>query len=225
MANLETVRKKLAQHIIDNGHTFREISLKMGRKDSYIQQYIRYGFPKRLSEIDRHKVCRLLGLDEEELIDDELIHHNLSSSMASPLTQNEKALKDYIMLDIYAPRPNIAYSESIIGRLALNFKEFSSWCGATARNLKIIRIEGDYMEPALPSGSLILYDSSITQYTGDGIYIIAINELTQVKRIQQLAGSKYLLLSDRAEYKDITCERKDFEILGRAITCITSRSL
>ena len=42
MANLETIRKRLAKLITEKGHTYREVSLKIGRKDSYIQQYIKY---------------------------------------------------------------------------------------------------------------------------------------------------------------------------------------
>ena len=47
MADLNGIRKKLEKKILAGGHTFREVSLKIGRKDSYIQQYIKYGFPKR----------------------------------------------------------------------------------------------------------------------------------------------------------------------------------
>ena len=71
MADLQTIRKRLEKYILDSNHTFREVSLKIGRKDSYIQQYVKYGFPKRLNEVDRKKVCQLLNISEKELIDDE----------------------------------------------------------------------------------------------------------------------------------------------------------
>jgi hypothetical protein len=73
MPNFEEVRENLKEAIENNGFSCRDVSLRIGRKDSYIQQYIKYGFPKRLSEIDRKKVAELLKIDEELLIDDELM--------------------------------------------------------------------------------------------------------------------------------------------------------
>lgn len=225
MADLETIRQKLASEIIKNGYTFRQISLKIGRKDSYIQQYIRYGFPKRLSEIDRRKVCHLLQMDEKELIDDELINNGIDHPMSLNFGDNLGNPADFVMIDIYAPRPNTSFYDSVIGRMALNFREFSTWCSANPYSLRIIRIEGDYMEPALPTGSLILYDSSIKQYKGDGIYIVSLNHVVQVKRVQQVEKNKYLLLSDNPQYKDIICEDTDIELLGRAISCLSTQML
>ena len=72
MPSLEDIRTYLKEEIERNGFSFRDISLKIGRKDSYIQQYIKYGFPKRLSEIDRKKIALMLNIDEKELIDEEL---------------------------------------------------------------------------------------------------------------------------------------------------------
>ena len=72
MSDFETIRIKLADIIHKKGYNFRELSLKIGRKDSYIQQYIKYGLPRRLNEIDRKKICHILNINEEDLIDDEL---------------------------------------------------------------------------------------------------------------------------------------------------------
>lgn len=225
MADLETVRQKLAQQIVKSGQTFRQLSLRIGRKDSYIQQYIRYGFPKRLSEIDRRKICHLLQMDEKELIDDELINNGIDHPMSLSFTDNLGDPADFAMIDIYAPNLSSELCNSIIGRMALNVKEFSTWCKASPRNLRIIRIEGDYMEPALPSGSLILYDRSIKQYRGDGIYIVAIKNIIQVKRVQQIENGNYLLLSDNPQYKNVTCKEKDIRLLGRAINCLSTQML
>lgn len=225
MANLESIRQKLAQQITKSGYTFRQISLKIGRKDSYVQQYIRYGFPKRLNEIDRRKICHLLQMDEKELIDDELISNILTEPAYLNIKENLDNPADFIMIDIYAHRPNTSFNDSVIGRMTLNFREFSTWCTANPYNLRIIRIEGDYMEPALPIGSLILYDSSIQQYKGDGIYIVSTNDVVQIKRIQQVEKDQYLILSDNPQYKDITSNHEDLHFLGRAINCLSTQML
>ena len=126
MADLETIRKKLEKYIIENNHTFREISLKIGRKDSYIQQYIKYGFPKRLNEMDRKRICQLLNIPEKELLDDELLRNALTPS---PYEDEDirSSNNEFISLDIYAPRPHADIYQNIIGRMSLNFIEFGHW--------------------------------------------------------------------------------------------------
>lgn len=225
MADLETVRQRLAEQIINSGHTFRQISLKIGRKDSYIQQYIRYGFPKRLSEIDRRRVCHILHLDEKELIDDELITSGIERPTKISLVDTLDNPTDFVTIDIYAPRPNVELRNSIIGRMALNFKELADWCGANPQKLRILRIEGDSMEPTLAAGNLVLYDAGSGQFRGDGIYVITINRLMQARRVQQTDKDTFALISDNPNYKEVTCSREDFLIHGRAIGNISSRRL
>jgi len=225
MADIETVRQKLAERILDSGHSFREISLKIGRKDSYIQQYIRYGFPKRLSEIDRRRVCHVLNMDEKELIDDELITKGIERPSKISLVDSLDNPTDYVTIDIYAPRPNVKLRNSIVGQVALNFKEFPDWCGSHPHKLRLLRINSDYMKPTLDIGSLVLYDTESGQFQGDGIYVITINNLTQVKRIQQTSKETFVLKNDNPNYQDVACNRDDFIIHGRAISNITSRKL
>lgn len=62
MADIEEIRRKIDRLISEKGFNYRDVSLKIGRKDSYIQQYVKYGYPRRLKEIDRmllrwYKTC------------------------------------------------------------------------------------------------------------------------------------------------------------------------
>ncbi len=225
MADLETVRQKLAEQITESGLTFRQISLKIGRKDSYIQQYIRYGFPKRLSEIDRRRVCRILHMNEKELIDDELITSGIARPTKLSMIDSLDNPTDYVMIDIYAPSLNTKLHDSVVGRIALNRKDFPDWCGPRPQKLRILRIEGDYMEPALPAGSMVLYDADTGEFRGDGIYIITVNNLAQAKRIQQTGKNTFILINDNPNYKEMTCKKEDFIIHGRAVSSIVSRRL
>ncbi len=226
MADLETVRKRLEKKILSDGHTFREVSLKIGRKDSYIQQYVKYGFPKRLSEVDRKKVCQFLNMDENDLVDDEL----LASGMAKPELIPEKTEKsipnaEFAAIDIYAPRPETELYKTLCGRMALKVKDFPDWCGTYAHNLQIIRVTADTMEPTLSSGSLLMYSTDVKEYQGDGIYIVRYGDYIQIKRVQKIAADKYLLKADNRRYEDIACPAEELEIVGKAVSCITSRLL
>lgn len=223
MADFSTIRKRLEKHILSSGHTFREISLKIGRKDSYIQQYIKYGFPKRLNEVDRKKVCQLLNIDEKELIDDDLLKSGITDNSLLKLDEIGSSPKDFVLIDICNPNANT--KEQIIGRLAVNYKEFFGWFNGNPDNTKIIRLNSDSMEPSFPTGCLIIYDSSVTEYAGEGLYVIKFDEQIMLRRIQRTSEDSYYLKSENPRYQDIRCAASEIEIYGRAINYLSSRAL
>lgn len=225
MSDLIAIRKKLEKKILSGGHTFREISLKIGRKDSYIQQYIKYGFPKRLNEVDRKKVCQILGIDESELVDDELLRSGVKEINLINLSEKNVNPADFLKIDIYDMKSSNKPEEMIIGQLAINYKEFFGWCNGNPENLKIVRLSGDNMEPTILSGSLIMYDTSILEYSGDGIYIIRYDDRITLKRVQRTSNEQYILKSENPRYQDIRCSLDEISILGRVINVLTSRSL
>lgn len=226
MADLLTIRKKLEKYIISSGHTFREVSLKIGRKDSYVQQYIKYGFPKRLNEVDRKRICQVLNIEEKELLDDELLRNGVPETPLIKLPELEGDDKDYICIDIIDPRLGEKLSNSrIIGRMAINYKEFYGWCNGNPYNLKIVRLNSDNMEPSVPSGSLIIFDSSVMEYISDGLYLIQYDEQISLKRLQKTSPDNYLLKSENPRYQDIRCPSDEVIILGRAINSLITRPL
>ena len=63
----EQIRQKIDKIIKEKGLNYRAISVKMGRADSYMQQYIKRGFPSVLKEKERAILSRILGVPEQEL--------------------------------------------------------------------------------------------------------------------------------------------------------------
>ena len=169
MANLDTIRKRLEKFIISNGYSFREVSLKIGRKDSYIQQYIKYGFPKRLNEIDRKKICLLLNIDEKELIDEDLMQNGATGNTLINSTLLTGSPADFVTIHIFSPQPDLPRNAMLIGKISLNYKEFFGWFNGNPYNLKILRLNGDGMEPVFSAGSLVIFDTSILEYAGEGL--------------------------------------------------------
>lgn len=225
MADLNTIRTRLEKHILSTGHTFREVSLKIGRKDSYIQQYIKYGFPKRLNEVDRKKVCQLLNIEEKELIDDELIKSGIHQAPILNMQDLKGEIEDFIPIDIFEPRSNQSLDQCLIGRMAVNYKSFYGWFNGNPYNIKIIRFNSDSMEPTIASGSLIMYDSSQLAYSGDGLYLIIYDNQIMLKRLQKTSSDGFVVKSENPRYQDIRCENDEIEILGRAINCLNTRPL
>ena len=50
------------------GHDMQSLSLLIGRKESYVQQYVRYGKPKKLDGDDRRLIAEALGVSEMDLM-------------------------------------------------------------------------------------------------------------------------------------------------------------
>lgn len=69
MENTEEIRKKIARLINERGLNYAQVSLAIGKNIAYIQQFIKNGSPRRLGEVERHKLAQILHVDEQELTD------------------------------------------------------------------------------------------------------------------------------------------------------------
>ena len=66
---MEEIRRKIARLINERGFNYAQISLKIGKNIAYIQQFIKNGSPRRLGEVERRKLAKILDVDEQELTD------------------------------------------------------------------------------------------------------------------------------------------------------------
>lgn len=85
MEDTEEIRKKIARLITERGLNYAKVSLNIGKNIAYIQQFIKNGSPRRLGEVERQKLARLLKVDEQELTDLPL---KVSSSSAPSVNQD-----------------------------------------------------------------------------------------------------------------------------------------
>lgn len=85
MEDTEEIRKKIARLITERGLNYAKVSLSIGKNIAYIQQFIKNGSPRRLGEVERQKLARLLKVDEQELTDLSL---KVSSSSAPSVNQD-----------------------------------------------------------------------------------------------------------------------------------------
>lgn len=85
MEDTEEIRKKIARLINERGLNYAKVSLSIGKNIAYIQQFIKNGSPRRLGEVERQKLARLLKVDEQELTDLPL---KVSSSSAPSVNQD-----------------------------------------------------------------------------------------------------------------------------------------
>lgn len=215
MASFEEIRERIDGYIIKNGLTYRDVSLKIGRKDSYIQQYVKYGFPKRLKEVDRKKIAIVLGVDEKELIDDELMVDMLDGELVYKDEVTGKIF-DFFNIGIYSQKHDMVCLDKLIGKLMFDKDEFREFAG-DVENLKIIKQVGDAMFDTISDKALVVYDTVKNVFDGEGVYVIKSSNKIEIKRLQKIKCDEFLVIADNSIYDNYVLKAKDFEIEGRVL--------
>lgn len=88
------------------------------------------------------------------------------------------------------------------------------------KDLCVVPISGQSMEPTFSAGDLLLVDQSIQRIADDGIYLFQMNGMDHIKRLQQRPDGSVLLLSDNNKYEPFIVNSEclgELTILGRAV--------
>lgn len=81
--------------------------------------------------------------------------------------------------------------------------------GADPKDLYLISVEGDSMEPALRPGDVILVDRRQAQAVPkDGIYVLQMEGSLLVKRLQNMPGGKIRVTSDNPSYSPFDLDKR-----------------
>lgn len=228
MADIEEIRQKIDQLITEKGFNYREISLKIGRKDSYIQQYVKYGYPRRLKEIDRARLAQLLGIADTELMDDEIIaskasggygkNMNMISDIVKTAASEEKEM---VAIDILNPKADSSrFTQNIIGRQYLSKNILEDLTYSKAQNIKIMKISSDAMKPSINPGDYVWVDISYKTPETDGLYLLVNGKDINIRRLQTspLDGSVEISC-DNPQYKSYQAKDvKQLKVMGKVIT-------
>ena len=84
--------------------------------------------------------------------------------------------------------------------------------------VSLITVTGDSMEGTLRPGDQILVDRSAARWMGDGIYVLQVDGVLQVKRLQRDDDGSLLIRSDNPAYQTIKPKKGlPFEVIGRVV--------
>ncbi len=209
----QAVRDRLEALIAAKGEDYSSISRLLGRNSAYIQQFIKRGVPKRLSEDDRKLIARYFGVPETDLggpaadgpADAPLSGFTLVPRFDVGASAGSGALPD---------------EERLTGSLAFR----SDWLRRVASNgspaLSVIKVTGDSMLPTLSDGDEILVDSADgADRLRDGIYVIRADGAVMVKRLAvSPAGHSFTVTSDNPAYPPWTgLDLRAVTIIGRVV--------
>lgn len=211
MDDQHRVRANLQQLIVQHRADYAALSRLLGRNSAYIQQFIKRGSPRRLSENDRHILCEYFGVDERVLggppsrpggnQDDLIIIPRLdvrASAGAGSFPDNEQAIA------------HVGFSPTWLKQLS----------GSAPQDLSIIRVQGDSMSPTLSDGDDIMVDRSDDgRRLRDGIYVLRLEDSLMVKRVAVHPGSRKLsIYSDNSAYPTWSdCAADSVEVIGRVV--------
>jgi len=141
---------------------------------------------------------------------------------AEPVSFNGAVSNDYAMILIdsafNASRKGEAINpDNLIDSIAFKKAWLKDSLNVNHENLLLKNIEGDSMEPTLRPGDLALIDSSDSSKR-DGIYLLRINGVFLVRRIQRFP-SKIKIICDNPLYEsfEVNIIDKGVEIIGRVI--------
>ncbi len=207
MEPLTGPRAELARLITERREDYAGLSRMLGRNAAYIQQFIKRGVPRKLSEEDRRKLARYFDVDE--------------SLLGGPAREPEPN-KDLIAIprfDIRASAGHGAFAEGErpVAHLGFDERFLKQLCSARPADLSIIRVRGDSMFPTLADGDDIMVDRSVAgARLHDGIYVLRRDDTLTVKRIAVHPGSRKITISsDNAAYPKWECGPEDVDVIGR----------
>lgn len=94
----------------------------------------------------------------------------------------------------------LVHSEQIVDHLAFRSEWVRNALDVSAKDLALISVKGDSMEPTLSNGDLILVDTSTQMVEDNAIYVLRYNGSLMVKRIQRKIDGSLIIKSDNLVY-------------------------
>lgn len=214
----ESVRERLASLIDQSGDGYAALSRMLGRNPAYLQQYVKRGVPRRLSELDRRSLARHFGVSERLLGAPAGPGGDppLQSETPRPVGDEPEKLLLVPYLDAMTGR---AASGPPKAALALDPGFAAEVSAGRPTCLATHRIEGDSMSPTLSDGDTILVDTDDRWMLRDGIYALQSASGVLVKRLSVHPVTKRLaILSDNSAYPSFPdCDPTAIGIIGRLI--------
>lgn len=200
-------RARLLALAEERGLSLAGLSALIGRNPTYLQQFVRKGSPRRLEERDRRKLADFLGVGESELGAPQDISH------AAPDAGDWLAIP---RIDAAASAgPGGFSSDEAVGSLRFS----AGWLRAQGFQpdmLSAIAVAGDSMEPLLRDGDEILVDRS-PRPLRDGIYVMRVDGVLLVKRVQTGIPGRLLLESANPAYRPMELPAAMVDVVGRVV--------
>lgn len=213
------VRSRLVVLSAARGVSLAALSAMIGRNQTYLQQFVRKGSPRKLEENDRRTLAHFFGVSETELGANVGSAAGRVQAAKSPSAHRASLAEwaDVPRLPLGASAGPGAHAAEEIpsGRLRFSNRWLKTQ-GLEPAMLSVIEVEGDSMEPTLRDGDEILVDRT-PRPLRSGIHVIRMDDVLLVKRLESGPGGTLRVISDNAAYPRMERSAQDVEIVGRVV--------
>lgn len=150
-------------------------------------------------------------------------------ALGAAIAQQERTryslLDDFVMVPRYdvsgsAGNGAVIHSEQIVDHLAFRADWVKNALGVARKDLALISVKGDSMEPTLSEGDLILVDTGVRRLEDSAIYVLRRGEGLFVKRVQNKLDGTVVVKSDNHRYDAETYTSESapsIDVIGRVV--------
>jgi len=226
----DPVRLRLKELLRHSDLTLAAASLRIGRNQTYLQQYVDRGVPAVLGYHDTETLAEMLGCAPRELRHDTVPQRR-------PMPPRRPRPPAGIPGAPVAAIPEITVEVAAgAGATAEEFvTETARWhwpenmirheAGAAPEDLRIVRVRGNSMEPEMREGDRIVVDVSRRQPATGETFVLWDGNGLVVKHVETVHGDEagndepacLRLISANPDYAPYSCLAEDIHILGKVL--------
>jgi phage repressor protein C with HTH and peptisase S24 domain len=228
-----SVRKRLVDLIThrDPPTDLKRASLASGKNHAYLHQFVHRGTPRRLPEDVRYALAAHLGVDQSILRDAGLFpppldpHPNPPRAAAGPSAKANDRDDELV----FVPELEISNlpedaDPARPGDNAPRWAFPSGWVQHALKSestaLRVVRVDGDAMEPAFRSGDHLLIDTDRQAPSPPGVFVIYDGVGLIPRSLEFLPNSDppiVLMRSPSGLISDLEVPLNDVRVIGRAV--------
>jgi phage repressor protein C with HTH and peptisase S24 domain len=133
---------------------------------------------------------------------------------------------DYIYVPVYEVGAAAGSGVEVGEERIVDFLAFRTWfihqeLRANPKDLAVLWVFGDSMEPTLSDGDVVLVDRSKTELNAEALYVLRRENMLLIKRVQAGAGPLFLARSDNPDYQPLEFRMsdvgKEIHVIGRVV--------
>ena len=161
-------------------------------------------------------IAKALGTTVEGLLGDGRVLP-FAVSEGDPAPEGAKLVPVYDV-EASAGYGTLIESEDNIYNLAFDTRFLRQMTPAKPKDLSVIRVKGDSMEPTLLDNDQVLIDMSKRSLDFDGMFVLRYGNALHVKRVGRSAKKRHVRISsDNAQYGSIDVHREELEVVGKVL--------
>lgn len=166
---------------------------------------------KVLEMLKKHKSLSTEVRDQiVQVVEDTVAEVQSSNVVHADFSKSARAINGDILIPQYDVRGSMGH-----GQVSADYAEFLRNVVVSGvqleklgleytspANLSIITGWGESMAPTIKSKDPVIVDRGVTEFIGDGVYVITWDDMLYIKRLQSAGDGKLELISDNDKHKD-----------------------